>query len=233
MVPDMRHVILSGLACVLLGGLPTVGRTEQPQPAKAMTPLVIDKLLLDTLKDVHNRGAEFFNTGDHAGALRMYHGGLIVAKPLLAHRPTLQKLVTEGLTEIEVTRFDAKTKAFRLHEVIASVRDQLKEDVKIALTPPSPPAPPKVAALSGKVLLFGKSAGDLTISIFKPNVAQPIATTKSKPDGSYRIETPLDVGTHVVTLTGANVPAAYTKPETSPLKVELKSQVNDVPLDLK
>jgi|GEM_PF-989187 len=87
---------------------------------------VFDKLVIDTLRDVHNKGADLYNTSrDFSGAYRLYQGALETVRPLLAHRPEAQKIIDSGLAtadkETDVTR-----KAFLLHETIENVRKYLK-----------------------------------------------------------------------------------------------------------
>lgn len=87
---------------------------------------VYDKLVIDALREVHNKGADLYNTQkDFAGAYRMYQGALVAVRPLLAHRPDAQKLIADGLDAAE-KETDAARKAFLLHEAIEGVRKYLK-----------------------------------------------------------------------------------------------------------
>ena len=98
-----------------------------------------DKITVDVLRDVHNRGAELYNAGDPAGAFRLYEGALMAVRPFLAHRKDAQKSIDDGLAEVAKTD-GAKVRAFRLHEVIEDVRGKLKGEKKD--TPPKPPVTP-------------------------------------------------------------------------------------------
>src|ERR1700730_18321064 len=67
----------------------------------AKTPIdtkALDKALYDTLRDLHNRGADLYNSSDPVGCYRLFQGSLQVARAALAHRPTEQKRIDEGLT---------------------------------------------------------------------------------------------------------------------------------------
>lgn len=86
----------------------------------------LDRLLLDALKDAHNRGAELYNAGDPDAALRLYQGALLVARPLLAHRPAAAAAAADGLADVDRSTADVRVKAFRLHEAIEMVRGVLK-----------------------------------------------------------------------------------------------------------
>jgi hypothetical protein len=85
-----------------------------------------DKLVIDSLRDVHNKGADLYNTSkDFTGAYRMYQGALTTVRPLLGHRPEAQKIIDAGLTAAD-KETDAARKAFLLHEAIEGVRKHLK-----------------------------------------------------------------------------------------------------------
>mgnify|MGYP002780462094 CR=1 FL=1 len=88
-----------------------------------------DRLVIDALKDVHNKGAELYNAGDSPGCYRMYQGALLAVRPFLAHRPAIQKAIDDGLADVAKTE-GVKIQAFRLHEVIEDVRGKLKDEIK-------------------------------------------------------------------------------------------------------
>jgi hypothetical protein len=97
-----------------------------------------DKLVVDSLRDVHNKGADLYNTSkDFPGTYRLYQGALEAVRPLLAHRPEAQKIIETGLATAEKEP-DVARKAFVLHETIEAARKNLKT----AGTPPKPDGPP-------------------------------------------------------------------------------------------
>ena len=97
-----------------------------------------DKLVVDSLREVHNKGADLYNTSkDFAGTFRLYQGALETVRPLLAHRPEVQKLIETGLAAAD-KETDAGRKAFVLHETIENVRKSLKA----AIAQPNPENPP-------------------------------------------------------------------------------------------
>lgn len=106
-----------------------------------------DKLVIDSLRGVHNKGADLYNEGrDFAGAFRVYQGALMTVQPLLGHRPEAQKLIDTGLEAAE-KEADPARKAFLLHEAIEAVRKNLKtanaEPKKTTEPPTKPPEEPK------------------------------------------------------------------------------------------
>jgi hypothetical protein len=102
-------------------------------------PAAFDRLVVDTLRDVHNFGADLYNTSrDYAGTYRLYHGALLTVRPLLSHRPAAQQRIDQGLQEVEREPTVAH-KAFRLHVVIEDVRRELK---KTAAAPKPPEKKP-------------------------------------------------------------------------------------------
>ena len=91
----LAGLLLALAVLTALAGGNSLGAGEGP---KLPAPAAFDKLVVDTLRDVHNRGADLYNTGkDFAGAYRVYEGALLTVRPLLAHRPAAQKLIEEGL----------------------------------------------------------------------------------------------------------------------------------------
>src|SRR5262249_37994430 len=59
-----------------------------------------EKQIVDTLKEVANKGAELFNKQqDYAGCYRLYEGAVITVRPLLASRPELQKAIDTSLAQ--------------------------------------------------------------------------------------------------------------------------------------
>lgn len=119
----------------LAAGLHTLASAADPQLPDVKT---FDKQVIDSLRDVHNTGADLYNKHrDYAGAYRMYQGGLLTIRPLLQHRPAAQKLIDIGLEKAELEA-DVARKAFLLHETIEAVRKNLKDALR-----PEPPKEPE------------------------------------------------------------------------------------------
>jgi hypothetical protein len=177
-----------------------------------------DAVILDTLKDVHNRGAALYNGGEHAAAFRLYQGALLVARPLLAHRPATQKAVADGLAEVEVSAADAKLKAFRLHEVMEQVRADIKADGRAAR--------PAGATAAGTLLVAGRPAPDVCVLFFPRGAVAPAGLAVSDGDGRFALGTPLPPGRYTLTLVGPAVPAVYQQVSTTPLQIDLKTGPN-------
>ena len=81
--------------------------------------------LHDVLRTVINRGADLYNKGEWSGCYRLYEGSLLTVKPLLKHRPALQKAINEMTsdepratgyqnTHIQVMSFSIPTATARL-----------------------------------------------------------------------------------------------------------------------
>jgi hypothetical protein len=112
---------LAGLLLALL----TAGSLLADDP-KLPDVKTYDKLVVDSLRDVHNKGADLFNESkDFIGAYRLYQGALLTVHPLLAYRPAAQKLITDGIAAAE-KETNITQKAFKLHETIEAVRALLK-----------------------------------------------------------------------------------------------------------
>lgn len=178
---------IAGLALALMV---TAAAADDPKPvvdAKAF-----DKLVVASLKDVHNRGADLYNTGkDFVGAHRLYEGGLLAVRPLLGHRPDEQKAIDEGLAAAEKEPEPAR-KAFMLHETIEKVRTGLrvplpepkKPEAKApeAKKPETPVKPPekKGEPVAVAPIPKGKDAGDTAKAGGGPGLRGRV-TVKGKP----------------------------------------------------
>lgn len=221
--------IMIGFALIV----PVAAGPSPLSPDKPMTPTIStkdhDKAVLDTLKDVHNRGAELYNAGDHTGAFRLYQGGLIVAKPFLAHRTKQREAIREGLEQVDKSNADPKLKAFRLHEVIEQIRGELKDELKKQVDRENPAE----AAVSGRVTVAGRPNHSVTVAFVPAAAKKVLASTKCNADGSFNVPTTLPIGAYFVTLVGEGVPDHFTKPETTPLKADLKAGVNALTFDAK
>jgi truncated hemoglobin YjbI len=126
-----RWGILLGLG-VLVVGFGTIAAADDPKPGSAAAEHArLDQQIADTLRDVHNKGAELYNNGDRNGCYRMFQGALLTVKPLLALHPDLQKEIEEGLVAADKQpRVD--NQAFELHKLIEGVRGKLKTSAAAA-----------------------------------------------------------------------------------------------------
>jgi hypothetical protein len=129
---------------VLLGicamSLVAVASAQTPTPPKSPSLSELDKMAVDILKDVHNRGAVLNNNGNADACYYMYEGAIRVVRPFLGHRPALQAMIDKGLEEVGKTE-GSKIKAFRLHEVIEEIRAELKKELKKSPLPEPGPTP--------------------------------------------------------------------------------------------
>jgi outer membrane biosynthesis protein TonB len=99
----------------------------------AADPQAFDKKVYDSLRAVHDHGADLYNTKkDFAAAYRVYDGALRTVRPLLDHRPKVQERIDSGLAAAG-KEADAAKQAFVLHETIEEVRAALKTPA--AVTP--------------------------------------------------------------------------------------------------
>lgn len=246
-------------AAVLLaaaGGL--VLAADQP----AADTKALDKAIVASLRDAHDRGADLYNMAkDYAGAYRLYEGALVTVRPLLAHRPEVQKAITAGLANAARDP-DPARKAFLLHETIEKVRADLKgtgvapkpavepkklpeaKKSKETTTPkkettPKPKPKDNTAAkdgatVSGKVTVKGQplAAGEVMF-VSLDQKAPKVVTAKVK-DGDYAAKG-LPPGKYAVAVSGekAKVPAKFAMIDTSALRAEVKAGANTLDFDLK
>jgi hypothetical protein len=246
---------LAPLALVVIGSLAAGLRAADPPPP-ALRHADLDRLAVEVLKDLHNRGADLYNAADAAGALRLYEGSLRAVAPFLAHRPRVQAVIADGLAD--TLKLDGtKAQAFRLHEVMEQARAELKaamkadEDGKPAPMPePKKPDPtpepkksepkpvPSVGSLTGVVTLGGKPLAKVDVTIVSLTLPAPRVFTATTDDaGKFAFPAELPPADYAAMVTGGGdkVPAKYRSTMTSGLQVVVKAgeQTTDVKLQSK
>lgn len=215
-----------------------------PSPSTKSDP---DRLVIDALKEVHNRGADLYNTGDSAGCFRMYQGALLTARAFLGHRPAVQKVIDDGLADVAKTE-GVKIQAFRLHEVIEDVRAKLKDEIKKAKDPgskdepkpkpdPKVEPPPKPLPPTGTVTLDGKplAGGDVTfVSLDAP--APAVFTAIVRADGTFQFDGAIPAGNYAVLVNpgpaAGKIPDKYQDAGKSGLRAKVAGGANVVTLAL-
>jgi hypothetical protein len=101
-----------------------------------------DRKVSEALRDVVERGRALYNGNrDYTGCYRIYEGGLLAVRPLLDHRPDLQKVIYDGLAEAERIPINWQ-QAHALRKVIDHVRETVR-------TPAGAPAADKQPADGG------------------------------------------------------------------------------------
>jgi len=126
------HSLIPTLLLSLLGGTFTLGAGEPPAPVNLQA---LDRRIDQALYDVIIAGTQLYNNGDHTGCCRIFEGGLVSMRPVLAHRPALQRAITDGLTKAGTLSI-ADERARQLRAVMDRVREGLR---------PEPAAPAKTA----------------------------------------------------------------------------------------
>jgi hypothetical protein len=239
---------------VLAGLLLLAGPAAAIDPPTAIDTKVIDRSIIAALRDIHDRGADLYNLSkDYSATYRLYEGSLLTAKPLLAHRPDVQKAIDDGLTAAGKEQ-DAARRAFVLHEVIEKVRADLKGPTP-APKPPVEPKPPietkpkepapmpkpkeakaRGATVSGKVTMQGKplDAGTLTFVSLDQKTPKVVSTTIAK-GGTYSLKD-LPPGKYAVAIAGEKagiVPAKFATTDTSGLSYQAQAGSNQYDIELK
>jgi hypothetical protein len=82
-----------------------------------------DRQILDTLKELHDKGAALFDGGDHAGCYRLFQGTLLTVRILLPKE--MQEEIDRGLADAARQPAMAN-RAMALHKVIEEVRKRLR-----------------------------------------------------------------------------------------------------------
>lgn len=222
------------------------------QPPATIDVAAFDRLIIETLRDVHNRGAALYNDSkDYAGCYRFYEGTIRTIRPLLAHRPAIQKLIDDDMKKVEAME-SAREKAFRLHEMIESVRGKLKDTAQPPPTPPSPKsapgsgspppvsltgvpaAPLSASAIQGTVTLDGVPADGAELMFISLDRDQPrIFSVTSSSFGRYTLSPAPPAGSYIVTATGPGVPAKFGTTSESGLRVRIAGASDRIDFNLK
>jgi truncated hemoglobin YjbI len=133
----LRWSLLLLSAAVLAAALNAGRADDEKKTSAAVERKEIDGLAYQALRDVINRGAEMYNTGDVAGCWRLYEGALMMLRPMLEHRPELQKAISDGIAAAGQNPFMDR-RAWVLRDVIDKVRLETNPKPK-----PAPIAAPK------------------------------------------------------------------------------------------
>lgn len=219
------------------------------QPPATIDVAAFDRLVIETLRDVHNRGAALYNDSkDYAGCYRFYEGTIRTIRPLLAHRPTIQKSIDDDLAKLDAME-TSREKAFRLHEMIESVRGKLKDTAQPPPMPKSAPgtvAPPPVSltgvpaaplstnAINGTVTIDGIPADGAELMFVSLDQVEPrIFTVMSSPFGRYTLTPAPPPGAYIVTATGPGVPAKFGTTTESGLRIRIVGTSDRIDFNLK
>jgi hypothetical protein len=88
-----------------------------------------DRRLAATLKDVINRGATLYNSGDQNGSYHLFVGALLVLRPQLEGRADLLKKIDDGLRDAEQHQL-VGNRAWALYELLLNVREAVYPEAK-------------------------------------------------------------------------------------------------------
>jgi hypothetical protein len=202
----------------------------------------------DALLEIHENGRAIYNNNDdYTGAYRMFQGGLMFARRMLTDRPDVQKLISDGLAAAE-RQPTMDRRAFRLHELIETVRTELgkapgKSADKLTVPPrviePAKPATKAEAkpgatasevkdGVVGRVLAQGAPVGGVEVTFVTLGQQPPrVFETVSSPQGVYTIPS-LPAGKYIILITpGPNatvkkLPDRYATSTNSPLVFDVK-----------
>lgn len=229
----MSHTKRGAALLVLIASLATLSAADPKLATDPADPKGFDKLIVDTLRDVHNKGADLYNTTkDFAGAYRIYEGSLRTIRPLLAYRPAAQKLIDDGLATSD-KEADAARRAFLLHETIEKVRAYLKTtstpDVGTVLPPKVEPKPVPTPMPTPKEKTPNVETKPRPETSENPSGAKPtppLTETKPLPAGGTKdVSKPTPTGKDNVSGTKPMGPdsAPKVEPKTTPKSTTPKS----------
>ena len=145
---DRRLFAPATFLILVVGTLPNAPAAEGPAPLDRKDQ---DEQIYKALRDVINKGADLYNSGDQNGCYRLYEGALLALQPLVDHHPEWQKAIATGIEDAR--RNPAlDRRAFVLREVL----DRIRNDVH----PKKPDEPGKTPGDTGKKSLWDRLGGD-------------------------------------------------------------------------
>jgi hemoglobin len=112
------------VACLLLGWAGPARAADEKKAAGPLEPKQLDTILYNNLKEVIDRGAALYNSGDWSGCYRLWEGALLAVRPLLAHHEKLQQSITAHLATAERNPY-MNQRAFVLREVLDQIRTEV------------------------------------------------------------------------------------------------------------
>ncbi len=166
-------------ACLYAAG---AGRAdeEKKEDKKEDKKVTVDGKAVDTyvyrsLASFINVGADLYNSGNYLGCYTHYDNALAALKPLLAHRPKLQKAIDDAVAKAKTA--PVPDRAFILREVI----DQVRKDTSPNPTPITPVTKTLWDRLGGEVGV-GKVVDDFVATAAKDPKVDFDRGGKYKPD---------------------------------------------------
>lgn len=187
----MRSQLGRSLLILFLSGmtLGVAGILYGADDKSAQTPLerkALDETVYKTLRDVINRGADLYNSGDRAACYHLYEGALLALKPLLDHRPDAQKAISTGLSDAD--RMASITdRAFALRAVIDKIRSDIHPKKSEATANGS--KPPTTG--TGKKSLWDRLGGEANVKKVVDDFVELAATDPKvnfDRDGKFKLD---------------------------------------------
>jgi hypothetical protein len=130
---------LKRLACLAICGL-ALSLTGTARAADDDMPEAKgDAKLNAALRDVINRGADLYNSGDRNGCYRLFEGALLAVKAQMAGNPEVIKVIEAGLADAQAQQ-SVGFKAFALRRALVDVRTTIGGG-KVAVAPKTEPEP--------------------------------------------------------------------------------------------
>jgi hemoglobin len=146
---------------LLLLGLTALCVAGQEPPAA--DPKAVEQQLYASLRDVINRGREYYNNGNPSACYFMFHGALQATMPLLQHRPDLHTTVKTGLAEAEAHP-DMRQRAWILRTVLDKVRAGVRGDAGEPLPVPGDKKPAVVEKKPAEPSLWDRLGGEAAVA---------------------------------------------------------------------
>jgi len=173
------------------------------QGKDALEPGAIDAMVNKTLREIILRGAPIYNAGEFAGCYHLYEGSLIALRPLLGHRPELQKEI-DGALILATRTTEVQKQAWVLRETMNKVMSEVATGTTVRGTVTMD----KVPLTGGKVILWNGERA--YIGAVKKGEYQ----IDKVPTGAFKVVIDDERGT-------IKIDPKYADPETTPLSLKI------------
>jgi hemoglobin len=121
-------------ACLLVAAWAGPVLAQDTKPGAAAKEPSQEQRISDALRDVINRGADLYNSGDHSGCYRLFQGSLMTVRAQLTSYPALLKEIANGMAEAE-QRPSVSARAFVLRKVLDDIRSTVNPKKPSAVAP--------------------------------------------------------------------------------------------------
>jgi hypothetical protein len=191
---------------------------DKTEPGATPDTRALDAKMLRLLTPVINRGAALYNRDDFAGCYRLYEGSLLTLRPLLDHRPELQKEIARALAAA-----DRDPQVFRRAFTLRTALDAIRKDL----------SPRKNGKSDTPVASAKKSKGGTTVASSKKTAAEKKAAADKKTAAKKKAVATASLKEKAKEKASEPPVKVKEKEDEPPVKVKEKEKESEPPVKVK